>query len=179
MVKIQRTATSYQIRRDAPWEATWPLWPSRPPTRTPWWPPSWCGSSFASGGKSLAPRIAPVSPSGIGRQGLVEHSETQTRFSCFRKNPLQVTSVTTFISISISNHNLKAVHDGQVEADHQGSELADARPSSLNAVQFPRDWHLIWVVIWNLMKKHMHCQILWFDIHSHFSARARNLKKSG
>ena len=48
---------------------------------------------------------------------------------------------------SITNHYLKAVHDGQVEAYHQGGELSDARPRSLNAVNFPRDRHLVTLLV--------------------------------
>ena len=39
------------------------------------------------------------------------------------------------------------MHDGQIKADHQGSELADARPGSLDAVDFPRDGHLVTLLV--------------------------------
>ena len=43
--------------------------------------------------------------------------------------------------------DLKAVHDGEVEADDQGSQLADARPCGLDAVQLSGDGHLVALLV--------------------------------
>ena len=39
------------------------------------------------------------------------------------------------------------MHDGEVEADDQGSELADARPGGLDAVQLSGDGHLVALLV--------------------------------